>query len=568
MHDIPDAGLLERFAGSESEEAFAELVRRYIPLVYSAAFRHTANPQNAQEITQAVFIILARKSASLGRRSVLSGWLYHTTRLTAANFQRAEFRRIHREQEAFMQTTLQESAPDAAWREVAPLLDEAMSRLGTTDRDAVVLRYFENKSLAEVGTALGVEERAAQKRVTRALEKLRKIFSKRGVALTATVIAGAVSANSVQAAPVGLAVTVAAAAAKGAALGGSTLTLVKGALKLMAWAKARTAVVIGAGMLLVGGTVATGSKWLQRAGDGIQFEAEGTITYTMAQGASNSYTDTKRFIVARDGDVWKIRTIDVKEEGTGYLIPQSESIDLYYEMGFDGKNIFTLEQQDEKKVLPKVSAEVLRSGPYTLALGRVEQAVSPPCLDRYQLFPVWLAFCSAPYFAGLRDDKAVSAMFATRDFLTESITRMQLPAKWKLNDGSFIKDVSWFSDGTFEARLPDGKFNTLKYATPYDTPFVQAHFVNHSWTNWNGITLPTSFKLVGYRPTFTSRTVANFDVAYTITGMVDQIRKKDKLIPTPKLTTKTLITDSRIMRGNRPTSYTSTNHWDYRTAIR
>ncbi|MEI2727248.1 MAG: sigma-70 family RNA polymerase sigma factor [Verrucomicrobiota bacterium] len=113
----------------------------------------------------------------------MSGWLYHTTRLTAANFQRAEFRRIHREQEAFMQSTMEESAPDAAWRAVAPLLDEAMARLGATDRDAVVLRYFENKSLAEVGTALGVEERAAQKRVTRALEKLRKIFSKRGVTL-------------------------------------------------------------------------------------------------------------------------------------------------------------------------------------------------------------------------------------------------------------------------------------------------------------------------------------------------------------------------------------------------
>ena len=260
MHDIPDAGLLERFARSESEEAFAELVRRHLPLVYSAAFRHNTNPQNAQEITQAVFIILARKAASLGRRSVLSGWLYHTTRLTAANFQRAEFRRIHREQEAFMQSTLQETVPDAAWREVAPLLDEAMARLGATDRDAVVLRYFENKSLAEVGTALGVEERAAQKRVSRALEKLRKIFTKRGVTLTATLIASAVSANSVQAAPVGLAVTVTAAAAKGAAVGGSTLTLVKGALKLMAWTKAKMAIAVTAAVLATGTTTVVVTK--------------------------------------------------------------------------------------------------------------------------------------------------------------------------------------------------------------------------------------------------------------------------------------------------------------------
>jgi uncharacterized protein (TIGR03435 family) len=260
MHDIPDAGLLEEFARSESEEAFAALVQRHLNLVYSTALRNTGHAHAAEEITQAVFIVLARRAGSLGRKTVLAGWLYHTARLTAANWLRAETRRIRREQEAFMQSTLEESPPEAIWAELSPHLDNAMAHLGATDRDALVLRYFQNKSLSEVGEALGVEERAAQKRVTRALEKLRKLFSKRGVTLTAALIAGAVSANSVQAAPVGLAATVTATTAKGVAVSGSTLTLVKGVLKFMAWTKAKTAIVVGVGVLLAAGTTTVAVK--------------------------------------------------------------------------------------------------------------------------------------------------------------------------------------------------------------------------------------------------------------------------------------------------------------------
>ena len=565
MPETDDSQLLHEFSERQSDVAFAALVARHVNLVYSVARRQTGNPHAAEEITQAVFIILARKAASLGPKTILSGWLFQTARLTAANFLRGQIRRQEREQEAYMQSLSTEPEPDV-WPQIAPLLDDALDRLGERDRHAIVLRFFENRSLGEVGAALGASEDAAKMRVNRALEKLRKIFTKRGVSLTTTIIAGAISANSVQAAPVGLAVIVT-TAAKVTAVSTTLAALVEATMKTMTWLKLKFAVGVGTAALLAIGVVVTGSTPLRSNGDGISFEAEGIITYSITRGATNSYTDTKRFIVARNADVWKIRTINVKEEGTGFLTPQSDSIDLYYEMGFDGTNIFTLEQQDKQKVLPKVPAEALRSGPYTLALGRVEKAVSPPCLDTHQLYPVWLAFCSAPYFASLRDDKAVSAMFATRDFLTESIPRMQQSAKWKLNDKSFIKDISWFSDGNFEAHHSDGKVTIEKYAAPYDTAFVQAQFVNLSWTNWNNMTLPSSFKLVGYVPTFASRTVANFDVAYTISGQVEQIRKKNRFVPAPELTTKTIITDSRIMRGNRPTSYTSTNRWDYPDAI-
>src|ERR1700722_7638516 len=244
MTEMPDALLLAEFVRTNSEAAFAALVQRHIALVHSVALRHTANPQHAQDITQAVFIVLARKAAALGRKTVLPGWLNHTARLTAANFQRAEARRIRREQEAFMQATLEEPATDAVWRELCPQLDEAMACLGTSERDALVLRYFQNQSMAEVGKYLGLEENTAQKRVSRALEKLRKFFTTRGVALSSVAITGAISAHSVQAAPVALAKAVTATAfAKGTAASTSTLTLIKGALKIMAWTKMKTAVV-------------------------------------------------------------------------------------------------------------------------------------------------------------------------------------------------------------------------------------------------------------------------------------------------------------------------------------
>ena len=260
MPELDDHELLAEFARTESEAAFAALVGRYVNLVYSAALRFAGNPHHAEEITQAVFIILARKAGKLSPRAVLSGWLYQTTRLTAANFMKGEIRRQHREQEAYMQSILTE--PDAAaWQQLAPHLDEAMGRLGETDRDAIVLRFFENKTAREVGAALKLTEAAAHKRVNRALEKLRKIFSKRGVTLSGAIIAGAVSANSVQAAPVALAKTISAVAvAKGATASISTLTLIKGALKIMAWTKAKTAVVAVAAVVLAAGTTTVAIK--------------------------------------------------------------------------------------------------------------------------------------------------------------------------------------------------------------------------------------------------------------------------------------------------------------------
>ena len=265
MPDANDMDLVREYAARNSEPAFETLVRRHVSMVYSVALRQTGDPAQAEEITQAVFLILARKAARLRPDTVLPGWLHETARFASASFLRGELRRQRREQEAYAQSKLQESTTDPAWEQLAPLLDEAIGQLGKTDRNAVVLRFFQNKSAREIAAALNVHESAAQKRLNRAVEKLRAWFLKRGVAVSADALTGALLTHSVQGAPAHLAASVMAASAKGTAVSSSTLTLIKGALKIMAWTKAKTVIVAGVGLLLT--AAMTGTFVTMRAGN-------------------------------------------------------------------------------------------------------------------------------------------------------------------------------------------------------------------------------------------------------------------------------------------------------------
>jgi RNA polymerase sigma factor (sigma-70 family) len=240
-----DSQLLQRFAADRSEAAFGELVARHVALVYSAALRQTNGDIHlAKDIAQLVFADLARKAPALSEKIMLAGWLHRATIFAARQILRSERRRCAREQQAVTMNMIQSETGNDQWEQIRPLLDEALERLNKTDRDALLLRFFENQSLAQVGANLGGSEDAARKRVNRALEKLRAFFARRGVATTATALATVISANAIQIAPAGLAATLTTSSIAVAATG-TTLTF----LKIMT----ATKIKLGIGALIVAG---------------------------------------------------------------------------------------------------------------------------------------------------------------------------------------------------------------------------------------------------------------------------------------------------------------------------
>jgi len=240
---VPDSELIQRYGESRCESAFTELVQRYVDFVYSAARRQVGGDAHlAKDVTQRVFIDLARKAPSLSSRTVLTGWLYTSTRYAAAKAVRTEHRRHIREEEACMELLSHAPAPEPAWEELQPMLDQTMHELSERDRYAVLLRYFEGRPLAEVGCKLGLSEDAARMRVTRALEKLRELLAKRGVTSTSVALAALLAQQTVSAAPAGLAQTIAGAALASATTTTTTLTFVK----LMAATKTKIALTTAA----------------------------------------------------------------------------------------------------------------------------------------------------------------------------------------------------------------------------------------------------------------------------------------------------------------------------------
>ncbi len=238
--------LLSDYAKAGSEASFRELVERYIKLVYSTALRLTGgDTQLAEDVVQTVFINLARKARTLSGDVMLGGWLHQHTYHVATKAMRAERRRQSREREAVEMKTLHDDSA-ADWQRLAPTLDEAITQLGTEDRNAILLRFFEERDFRSVGAALGRTEDAARMRVARALEKLHSILKRRGVTLSAAALGSALASEALTAAPAGLAVSVAGAAFAGSSVSAGGLVSV---LKLMTMTKLKAS-IISAGVLV------------------------------------------------------------------------------------------------------------------------------------------------------------------------------------------------------------------------------------------------------------------------------------------------------------------------------
>ena len=226
MQEKSDAQLLRDFAGRSDEAAFREIVTRHTDLVYSAARRQVESDDLAADIAQSVFVDLARKAKPVGERltayASLAGWLHRSTRYLALNHLRDTRRRLTNERQA-MEQLLTDSESSVNWEQIRPELDEALDSLDDEDREVLLLRYFKNLNYRAVGLALGVSDDTAQKRVSRAVERLREFFAQRGVAVGAGGLGVVISANAIQAAPAGLAVTISSAAIVGTAVSTSTI---------------------------------------------------------------------------------------------------------------------------------------------------------------------------------------------------------------------------------------------------------------------------------------------------------------------------------------------------------
>jgi RNA polymerase sigma factor (sigma-70 family) len=245
---VNDQRLLRNFVEQGSQQAFAELSQRHMGLVFSTCHRELEDNDLAQDATQAVFLLMAQKAKALCRHPHVTGWLFHTSRFVAKNVRKTELLRRKQEEAMIEQITKSDYPHEPEWNAIDPLLNNALAALKTLDRDAILLRYFEGRTLADVGAILGVSEDGARKRIERALDKMRVYFQRHDIAISISALSLLFAAHAAKAVPASCAAALPYASPKIA-------QIAQGALKSMTFTQIKTTVIVGAASLIIGGTV-------------------------------------------------------------------------------------------------------------------------------------------------------------------------------------------------------------------------------------------------------------------------------------------------------------------------
>lgn len=504
---VSDSELLREYLESQSERAFGELVERHLRLVYTVARRKVRDPHLAEDVTQAVFIILFRKAKTLKRGASVAGWLYRTTCFAAADAIKKERRRVIREQQAVEMPPTPADPPDA--ERAATLLDEAILALREKEREAVVLRFFNNRSLAEVGKALGLSEDAARMRVSRALAQLRKYLTARKMALPVGAIVAALATQASQAAPAGLATAVKTTLCLKAGAGAPpALAIAKSTLKALAWLKFKTAAYTCGALLAAGGLA-----WvaLDRLGPQVWFHAGpryqiyGTIEVGLpgtptVPGATSL---TGSFVIEMKHGVWTL-SLD--------LPPGNGRSRVKYERNASGLGYY---------VQPATG-----SGRTS---GRTQHvAEGSPALNHLSPGPVLFASCLHLYFLDYTNAWGWSG--APPSGPGSRVMHPLALASAVQPRGPFVGDI-WFLD----SGIPSVGREAFPPAAPLPLPFqgeelLSGHILFGALTNVGDVSMPTSFHYRRYFPKPGAKTTNDVAQVLAVSGTVSTIVTAGKTV--------------------------------------
>lgn len=368
-----DATLLQRYARERSQNDFAELVRRHLDFVYSAALRQVNGDTHlAKDVAQLVFTDLARKASAVAGHRVLAGWLFTSTRYAAAKLVRANQRRQRREQEALLMQDIEGSDGGAQpdWERIRPVLDEALASLNERDREAILLRYFEGRDFAQVGARLALSDNAARMRVERAVEKLRSQLARRGATSTVSALTLALTGQAIAAAPAGLAATVTGTALAGG--GGVVATLTFMSLTKLQLGFAGAVLATGAGIYAV----------QENNNAGLRAElatlAVGDADLARLQQENRELADLSRqFATAQvsDADLARLRgALAAQTDSTARTAPgaATSSASGSASVRYDAADLITIGELDER---PKPKTQVAPKYPGAMATAGIEGSV-------------------------------------------------------------------------------------------------------------------------------------------------------------------------------------------------